>query len=67
VNEILLVIGVLCNLNTTNVIMPKEEKISCIEHFTNCLVGPNGTYLSKERANCESKWKNIKQNNRKAE
>lgn len=66
-NEVLLVIGVLCNLNTTNVIMPKEEKVTCIEFMTNCLVGPNGVYLRDERANCEQKWKNNKQNNRKAE
>lgn len=61
-NEIVLIIGILCKTNVTNVVMPKEEKISCVEFFANCLVGPNGIYLKKERANCEQKYENNKRN-----
>lgn len=62
-NEVLLIIGVLCKLNVTNVTMPKDEKIMCIEHFSNCLIGSNGKYLKDELKNCERKYENIKRNN----
>ena len=60
--EVMLIIGVLCKLNVTNVVMPKEEKISCIEFFTNCLVGSNGIYLKNELKSCERKYEANKLN-----
>jgi len=60
--ELVLIIGILCKTNVTNVTMPKEEKIECVEFYVNCLVGPNGVYLRQERANCESKYANYKRN-----
>lgn len=62
-NEIALVIMVMCKLNTPGIEMPKAEKISCIEFMTNCLVGENGAFLKKEVDICEHKWKNYKKNN----
>lgn len=56
-NEILLIITVLCRLNTPGIEMPKEEKILCIEEYTNCLVGPNGKLLRDQIKSCENKYK----------
>ena len=64
-SEIILVVMTLCNLNITNVTMPKEEKVACIEFYTNCLVGPNGTYLAADRKSCEQKYVNNKSNRSK--
>lgn len=64
-NEVVLVIMTLCNLNVTNVIMPKTEKLLCIEELTNCLVGPNGVYMRDKREACENTYNNNKKNRSK--
>jgi hypothetical protein len=62
-NEVLLVITVMCNLNTPGIQMPKQEKIDCIEFQTNCLIGENGAYLKDKKQQCQNKWDNQKANN----
>lgn len=62
-NEAILIITVLCKLNVTNLTMPKEEKVQCIEFHSNCLIGPNGKYLKDELKNCERKYETFKRNN----
>lgn len=62
-SEVLLVISVICNLNTPGITMPKEEKIVCVEQLANCLIGPGGKYLKDMRSVCESRYKNFKKNN----
>lgn len=60
--ELILVISVLCKTNITNLSMPKEDKIVCIEQFVNCLVGPNGEYAKDKLKTCEAKYDNYKRN-----
>lgn len=55
-NEMVLVVMTLYNLNVTNIVMPKAEKIACIEELTNCLVGPNGVYLKDKLKACENTY-----------
>jgi len=64
-NEALLIITVLCNLNTPGISMPKQEKIDCIEFQTNCLVGPNGKLLHDEIKNCQRRYEINKSNRSK--
>jgi hypothetical protein len=64
-NKVLLVITVLCKLNTPGIQMPKEEKIECLDFYADCLVGLNGVYLADKRAECERKYENNKQNRSK--
>ena len=61
-SEIILVVSIICQTNITNITMPKEEKIACVEMMTNCLVGPNGAYLKNERKKCEARYKDFKKN-----
>lgn len=61
-SEVMLTIMVICKLNTPSIQMPKEEKIECIDHFADCLVGLNGVYLKDKLAVCERKYENNKLN-----
>jgi len=57
-NEVIIIIGLMCGVSSSDAIYgTSETKIACIEHFTNCLIGPNGTYLRKKLNECQTTWK----------
>ena len=62
-SEIILIVSIICQTNITNITMPKEDKIFCVEQMTNCLVGPSGVYLRDKREACENTY-NINKKNR---
>lgn len=55
--ELTLIIGVLCNTNYSNGLIPKETKIACIESYANCAIGPNGVIDRKVFKACREKYK----------
>ena len=64
-NEIVMIIGLMCNINYEDAIYPKEEKIQCVEFYANCLIGPNGVYLKEELNKCQTKYKRRKNENKR--
>lgn len=55
--ELILAIGVLCKVHYSNGLIPAETKISCIEEYVNCAVGPNGKIERSKFKECREKYK----------
>lgn len=56
--NIIMTIYALCNIRVISV--DRYTKESCIEHYTNCLVGLDGKFMEEKIDSCKLKWKKVK-------